>query len=55
MKKPNPKCAHCKERFTPIRSTLEKYCMKPECVKVWIEVEKEKKKKKDLVYNVNFL
>ena len=43
------KCRHCKEPFTPIRSTLEKYCQKSECIRVWVETEKQKawtKKKK---------
>lgn len=46
MNKPTPKCKHCRERFTPIRSSLEKYCLDPECVKVWVQVEKSKKEKK---------
>lgn len=40
------KCKNCKEPFTPIRSTLEKFCLKPECVKVWVALEKEKSWKK---------
>ncbi len=36
------KCKNCREPFTPIRSTLEKYCMKTECVKVWVSSEKNK-------------
>lgn len=43
------KCKNCKDPFTPIRSTLEKYCQKSECIRVWIESEKQKawtKKKK---------
>lgn len=43
------KCKNCKDLFTPIRSTLEKYCQKSECIRVWVETEKQKawtKKKK---------
>ena len=40
------KCKNCKEPFTPIRSTLEKYCLKPECVRIWVAIEKEKSWKK---------
>lgn len=40
------KCKNCKEPFTPIRSTLEKFCLKPECVRVWVALEKEKSWKK---------
>lgn len=40
------KCKHCKEPFTPMRSSLEKYCLKPECVRVWVAAEKEKTWKK---------
>ncbi len=42
MKTRTKKCRNCKEPFTPMRSTLEKYCTKPECIRVWIEVEKAK-------------
>lgn len=37
------KCKHCKERFTPIRSTLEKFCKKDECIRAWIDFENAKK------------
>lgn len=43
------RCKNCKDPFTPIRSTLEKYCQKSECIRVWVELEKQKawdKKKK---------
>lgn len=43
------RCKNCKDAFTPIRSTLEKYCQKSECIRVWVETEKQKawtKKKK---------
>jgi hypothetical protein len=35
------KCKHCKEKFEPIKF-LQKYCLKDECVRVWVESEKEK-------------
>jgi hypothetical protein len=43
------RCKNCKDPFTPVRSTLEKYCQKSECIRVWVEAEKKKawdKKKK---------
>jgi hypothetical protein len=40
------KCKNCKQPFTPIRSTLEKYCKESECVRVWVAIEKEKAWKK---------
>jgi hypothetical protein len=43
------RCKNCRDPFTPIRSTLEKYCQKSECIRVWVETEKQKawtKKKK---------
>lgn len=48
------KCKNCKEGFIPIRTTLEKFCTKPECVKVWIDSEKQKqwsKRKSELKKN----
>ena len=36
------KCKNCKEPFTPIKSSLEKYCTKSECVKVWVDSVKQK-------------
>jgi len=45
-----PKCKHCGERFTPVRSTLERYCLKKECVAAWIDKAKtytKRKEKKD--------
>jgi len=36
------KCKNCQERFTPIRSTLEKYCQKDECIRVMVFETKEK-------------
>lgn len=40
------KCKNCKEPFTPMRSTLEKYCTKLDCIRVWVATEKEKQWKK---------
>ena len=39
------KCKHCKERFTPLHFN-QKYCLKPECAKVWVDNVKEKQWKK---------
>jgi hypothetical protein len=44
------KCKNCKAEFTPVRFN-QKYCFDTECVRVWVELEKEKqwnKKKKVL-------
>ena len=41
-----PRCKNCKEKFEPVRFN-QKYCLESECVKVWVQVEKEKKWKKD--------
>lgn len=47
MKQPKQKkCKNCKQLFTPIRSTLEKYCKESECVRVWVAEEKDKQWKK---------
>lgn len=46
MKTRTKKCKNCKQPFTPIRSTLEKYCKESECVKVWVAEEKDKQWKK---------
>jgi hypothetical protein len=35
------KCKNCKEKFEPIRFN-QKYCLKDECVRVWVESEKAK-------------
>jgi hypothetical protein len=35
------RCKNCKEKFEPIRF-LQKYCLEPECVRVWVETEKQK-------------
>jgi hypothetical protein len=39
------KCKNCKEPFTPYNS-LQKYCNKSECVKVWVAEAKDKAWKK---------
>jgi hypothetical protein len=39
------KCKNCKEKFDPIRFN-KKYCLKDECVRVWVESEKTKQWKK---------
>jgi hypothetical protein len=44
------RCKNCKIEFTPVRFN-QKYCFDHNCVKVWVEIEKEKqwkKKKKQL-------
>ena len=40
------RCKNCKEPFTPIRTTLERYCSKSECMQVFISEAKEKAWKK---------
>lgn len=40
------KCKNCREPFTPIRSTLERYCQKDECLRVFVTETKEKEWKK---------
>jgi len=39
------RCKHCKEKFEPVKF-LQKYCLKDECVRVWVESEKAKTWKK---------
>jgi len=39
------KCKNCKEKFEPIKF-LQKYCLKDDCVRVWVESEKTKQWKK---------
>ena len=44
------RCKNCKEVFTPVKFN-QKYCLESDCVRVWVEAEKEKqwkKKKKQL-------
>lgn len=36
------KCKSCHEKFTPIRSTLERYCQRDECIRVFVEEAKSK-------------
>ena len=40
------KCKNCKKEFIPLRSTLEKYCLKDECIRVFVEEAKSKAWKK---------
>jgi hypothetical protein len=40
-----PRCKNCSEKFEPIRFNM-KYCLKDECVRVWVESEKAKQWKK---------
>lgn len=40
------KCKNCREPFTPIRSSLEKFCQKDECLRVFVAETKEKEWKK---------
>jgi hypothetical protein len=35
------RCKNCKEKFEPLRFN-QKYCMNEECVRVWVETEKQK-------------
>ncbi len=39
------RCKHCRNKFEPIRFNM-KYCLKDECVRVWVESEKAKQWKK---------
>lgn len=39
------RCKNCKNKFEPIRFN-QKYCLEPECVRVWVESEKAKQWKK---------
>ena len=36
-----PRCKHCKDKFEPLRFN-QKYCMNEECIRVWVDVEKQK-------------
>jgi len=40
-----PRCKHCKEKFEPIKF-LQKYCLKDECLRVFVADVKEKTWKK---------
>ena len=51
MKTRTKKCFNCKEEFTPF-NTLQKFCLKLECIKVMVESQKLKewnKKKKRMI------
>ena len=39
------RCKNCKNKFEPVRFNM-KYCLNDECVRVWVESEKEKVWKK---------
>jgi len=39
------KCKNCKAEFTPVRFN-QKFCFDTDCVRVWVELEKEKQWKK---------
>lgn len=50
------KCKHCKEKFTPRFSSLEKYCLKTdECIKAFSDSVKAKKWKSDKAVMKNSL
>lgn len=54
MKTKAKKCFNCKEEFLPF-NTLQKFCLKNECIKAMVEIQKEKewlKKKKKLIENL---
>jgi hypothetical protein len=36
-----PRCKNCKDKFEPLRFN-QKYCMNEECIRVWVETEKQK-------------
>lgn len=36
-----PRCKHCKEKFEPLRFN-QRYCLNEECIRVWVETEKQK-------------
>lgn len=40
-----PRCKHCKNKFEPVKFN-QKYCLETECLKVWVQTEKEKQWKK---------
>lgn len=35
------RCKNCKNKFEPVRFN-QKYCLEPECVRIWVESEKAK-------------
>jgi hypothetical protein len=46
------RCKNCRELFEPIRFN-QKYCLDDECIKIWVQIEKEKQwqKKKAVLKN----
>ena len=40
-----PRCKNCKNKFEQVRFN-QKFCLEPECVRVWVESEKAKQWKK---------
>jgi len=48
MKQPQPKCKICRNRFTPIRSSLEPTCQDDNCRTQWAMSVIEKRKEKHL-------
>ena len=46
------RCKNCRELFEPIKFN-QKYCFNDDCLKVWVEIEKEKQwqKKKSILKN----
>jgi hypothetical protein len=54
LKTRTKKCFNCKDEFTPF-NTLQKFCLKNECIKAMVEIQKLKewlKKKKKLIENL---
>jgi hypothetical protein len=35
------KCKNCGDQFSPVKF-LQKFCLKEECIRVWVEIEKQK-------------
>jgi len=48
MKQPQPKCKICRNRFTPIRSSLEQVCQDDNCRTQWAMSVIEKRKEKQI-------
>ena len=40
-----PRCKHCKQKFESVKFN-QKYCLEPECVKVWVSQAKDQNWKK---------
>jgi len=56
------RCKSCREPFTPIRSTLEKYCQKDECLRIFVAEavkkswdKRKSEKKKELMTVQDYL